>query len=137
MIKEVAPIYLIVRELIRPDDVLIIEEPESHLHPGAQLRLAQIVCRLVDSGVKVLITTHSDLLLRQIGHLAAQSLVQEKESHLKPSDVIICLLKDGALGSTSERIVLPKRGILEDLPTFDEVVKELYEEEQKLERSAK
>jgi predicted ATPase len=137
MIKELAPIYLIVQELITPYDVLIIEEPESHLHPGAQLKFARIICRLVDCGVRVLITTHSDLLLRQIGHIAAQNLVQQEGSRLKPSDVVICLLKDGASGSTSERILLPRRGILEDLPTFDEVVKELYEEEQALERSLK
>jgi predicted ATPase len=134
MIKELAPIYLIVRELIRPSDFLIIEEPESHLHPGAQMQFARIIGMLVQSGVRVLITTHSDLLLREIGHWIAENVIQRAAGLVEPSNVTICWLKETGCGSISERIVLPKRGILEDIPTFDEIVKELYEKEKKLER---
>lgn len=134
MIKELAPVYLIVRELIKSGDFLIIEEPESHLHPGAQMRFARIIGMLVQSGVRVLITTHSDLLLREIGHFVAESLIQARTGPMKPSNVTVCWLKETQYGSVSERIVLPKRGILEDIPTFDEIVKELYEKEKKLER---
>ena len=135
MIKELAPIYLIVQELVEPRDFLIIEEPESHLHPGAQMKFARIISMLVHQGVRVLITTHSDLLLRQIGHIAAKGLVEREARLLEPSNVTICWLKDVEEGSVSEKILLPKRGILEDVPTFDEVVKELYEEEKALERA--
>ena len=134
MIKELAPIYLIVRELIKPRDFLIIEEPESHLHPGAQMRFAGIIATLVQNGVRVLITTHSDLLLREIGHLVAESLIRKGAQQLKPSNVSVSWLRETSFGSISERIALPKRGIIEDVPTFDEIVKELYEKEKKLEQ---
>ncbi len=49
--------------------MLIIEEPESHLHPGAQTIIAHTLTRLVRAGVQVLITTHSTYLLQQIGNL--------------------------------------------------------------------
>ena len=54
---------------MQPGDTLIIEEPEAHLHPGAQADMAVILARLVRAGVKVIITTHSDWLLQEIGNL--------------------------------------------------------------------
>jgi len=43
-----------------------IEQPELHLHPKAQFKLAKIITKAVNSGVKVVIETHSSILLRGI-----------------------------------------------------------------------
>jgi hypothetical protein len=48
---------------------LIFEEPEAHLHLGAQKVLARALVRLVNSGVQVIVTTHGDTLLQQINIL--------------------------------------------------------------------
>ena len=69
MVSELAPLVLYLRGLVRPGDTLIIEEPEAHLHPGAQADMAVILARLVRAGVRVLITTHSDWMLQEIGNL--------------------------------------------------------------------
>ncbi len=69
MVSELAPLVLYLRGLVNPSDTLIIEEPEAHLHPGAQADMAVILARLVRAGVKVIITTHSDWLLQEIGNL--------------------------------------------------------------------
>ena len=69
MVSELAPLVLYLRGLVRPGDTLIIEEPEAHLHPGAQADIAVILARLVRAGVKVIITTHSDWMLQEIGNL--------------------------------------------------------------------
>ena len=53
--------------------MLIFEEPESHLHPAAQRQLARGIVRLVNAGVKVIITTHSDTFVSQINNLLALS----------------------------------------------------------------
>lgn len=69
MVSELAPLVLFLRSGVKPGDTLIIEEPEAHLHPGAQADMAVILARLVRAGVRVIITTHSDWMLQEIGNL--------------------------------------------------------------------
>ncbi len=69
MVSELAPVVLFLRSGIRPGDMLIIEEPEAHLHPGAQTDIALTLAGLVRAGVRVVVTTHSDWLLKEIANL--------------------------------------------------------------------
>ena len=69
MVSELAPIILIARSCLYPFDLLIIEEPEAHLHPGALPLIANCLARLVRNNVRVLITTHSDWLLKSLRNL--------------------------------------------------------------------
>ena len=75
MVSELAPLVLFLRGIVRPGDTLIIEEPEAHLHPAAQTKVALTLARLVRVGVRVIITTHSDWLLEQIGNLVREGEV--------------------------------------------------------------
>jgi predicted ATPase len=54
--------------LIQADagQLVYIEQPELHLHPRAQWNLAQLLARAADRGVKLVIETHSSLLLQGI-----------------------------------------------------------------------
>jgi predicted ATPase len=69
MVSELAPLVLFLRGGIRYSDMLIIEEPEAHLHPGAQTEIALTLAGLVRAGVRVIVTTHSDWLLKEIANL--------------------------------------------------------------------
>ena len=69
MVSELAPVVLFLRGGIYPGDTLIIEEPEAHLHPGAQTDIALTLAGLVRAGVRVVVTTHSDWLLKEIANL--------------------------------------------------------------------
>ena len=69
MVSELAPLVLYLRSIVKPGDTLIIEEPESHLHPGAQTQVAITLAKLVRAGVRVIITTHSEWFLEQISNL--------------------------------------------------------------------
>ena len=77
MVSELAPLVLFLRGIVQPGDTLIIEEPESHLHPAAQTKVALTLARLVRVGVRVIITTHSDWLLEQIGNLVREGEVMK------------------------------------------------------------
>ncbi len=50
-------------------DMLMIDEPELNLHPANQRRLARFIAALIDAGVKVFITTHSDTIIREFNTL--------------------------------------------------------------------
>ena len=69
MVSELAPLVLFLRGGIRYSDMLIIEEPEAHLHPGAQTEIALTLAGLVRAGVRVVVTTHSDWMLKEIANL--------------------------------------------------------------------
>jgi predicted ATPase len=43
-----------------------IEQPELHLHPKAQFKLATIIGKAINRGVQVIIETHSSILIRGI-----------------------------------------------------------------------
>ena len=89
MVSELAPLVLFLRGIVRRGDLLIIEEPESHLHPGAQTKIAQTLARLVRAGVNVLITTHSNYLLQQIGNLIREGeLRKQGESTNESADYL-------------------------------------------------
>lgn len=68
MVSDLAPLVLYLRHVVGPGEVLILEEPESHLHPEAQSALAREIVRLVAGGLRVLVTTHSDWMLHQFAN---------------------------------------------------------------------
>lgn len=55
---------LIVTGLIaQPDDIIIIENPEAHLHPQAQSRLAEFFSKVASCGIQVFMESHSEHIL--------------------------------------------------------------------------
>jgi len=78
MISEIAPLILLLKHSVEPGDLLIIEEPESHLHPATQRYLARAICQMVRAGSRIILTTHSDYLLGEINNFI-------KISNLSPS----------------------------------------------------
>ena len=90
MVTELAPVVLYLRHLVARGDTLIIEEPESHLHPEMQAALARHLARLARSGVHVIVTTHSEWLLDQFANLVRMSeLDTKRRSGLPGSDAAL------------------------------------------------
>ena len=135
MVSELAPVVLYLRHLVQRGSVLIIEEPESHLHPAMQAAFARELARLVRTGVRVVITTHSEWFLEQIGNLVRLFSLPENQRAgisgadvaLSPEEVGAWLFKPGPEGSMVEEVeVDPETGLF---PTdYDEVSQSLYNE---------
>ncbi|MBS1139191.1 MAG: hypothetical protein H6R13_644 [Proteobacteria bacterium] len=53
----------------QPGDVLMIDEPELNLHPSNQRQLARLLARMANSDLRVVISTHSDYLVREMNSL--------------------------------------------------------------------
>jgi hypothetical protein len=67
MITELAPFLILLKQ--GSSRQIIFEEPEAHLHLSAQRSMARALARLVNSGVNVLVTSHSDTFVQQINNL--------------------------------------------------------------------
>ncbi|WP_437313419.1 AAA family ATPase [Sorangium sp. So ce385] len=70
-IKQLTPLLLYLRYRAKPNDFLIIDEPEMNLHPESQAKLLEILGILVNLGVHVLLTTHSPYFMSHLNNLAA------------------------------------------------------------------
>jgi len=55
--------------LAQPGDCLMINEPELNLHPLNQRNIARLLAELVNRGIRVVVSTHSDYMVREWGNL--------------------------------------------------------------------
>ena len=53
----------------KPSQIFVFDEPELNLHPENQRKLARLLAMLVNAGIKVFITTHSDYIIREFNTL--------------------------------------------------------------------
>ena len=68
------------RHVAQKGDLLMVDEPELNLHPANQRRIAKLFARLVNVGVKVFITTHSDYIVKELNTLI---MLNGDKPHLK------------------------------------------------------
>ena len=110
--------------------MVIIEEPEAHLHPANQKLLAELINAMVTNKVQLLITTHSDFLLGQLSLLIKTPVVS---SFIRAAKTNVNLFKYNDLtGSTTvEKVsVTDQEGI--DEREFGKIYEELYQEHLKI-----
>ena len=70
----------------KPDDIVIIENPEAHLHPRGQAEMGNLIARAAAYGVQVFVETHSDHVINGIR-------VAVKRGIVKPEDVNIAFFE--------------------------------------------
>lgn len=81
-----------------------MEEPEIHLHPGAQREIVKILALLVNRGFRVVVTTHSMTVLYTLNNLLQASKlgpdvggdVPDPEFRLDPDQVSVYAFEAGA-----------------------------------------
>ena len=134
MVSELAPVVLFIRHRVGPGDLLIIEEPESHLHPEAQRGVAKVVVDLVRAGVRVMVTTHSDYFLEQISNYVRCSKLSDTQNpdtkqslFLKEEEVGAYVFNQHKKGTVVERLKFDKEGGLSP-EDHNKVSSDLYNE---------
>lgn len=63
-------------------DLLVIENPESHLHPAGQSKIAELCCIAAASGVQIIIETHSDHFLNGVRVATKKGTLQADKSKI-------------------------------------------------------
>lgn len=70
---------------VQPGGLVILENPEAHLHPKGQAELAKLIARVAQNGVQVIVETHSDHVLN--GVLVATKKYESEEQELKKEGI--------------------------------------------------
>jgi len=79
-VRSLLDIGFYLRHVAQPGDILIIDEPELNLHPENQRRIAKLFSRLVNIGIKVFLTTHSDYIIKELNTLI---MLNQDRTYLK------------------------------------------------------
>jgi predicted ATPase len=79
-VRSLLDIGFYLRHEAKLGDLLMVDEPELNLHPENQRRVARLFARLVNLGIKVFITTHSDYIIKELNTLI---MLNHDKPHLK------------------------------------------------------
>ena len=126
--RGLSDLYFFLRHVAQKDQLLIIDEPESHLDTANQIQFARLLARAVHAGLKVLITTHSDYIVKEVNNLlmlsqdfeekdeVVKKLKYSEHDYLKPESVRAYVAENNSLTPCT----IEKYGI--DMPVFDTTI---------------
>lgn len=133
-VKSLFGLWFYLEHQAETGDVIMIDEPELNLHPANQRALARLFARLVNAGLRVVISTHSDYIVREINNLVMlntrfegrDTLVKkfqyDSEDFISHEQVAAYLFDNGTIKHME---VGPEEGIIAE--TFDQVIHSLNE----------
>ena len=110
----VSQVLPVITELLRETTVpsmLLLLQPEVHLHPRAQAALGSLFCQKAGPNRQLIVETHGDHLLSRI-----RMDVRDKKTKLKPDDVSILFFERNELDVSTHSIRLDEEGSVKDAP---------------------
>ena len=137
VVTELSPLILVLKHK-RYVDALFYEEPEMCLHPQLQQKMGRVLCRMVNAGVQMNVTTHSDIILQHVNNMIRLSGREDREEicHrlgytardlLSPQKVKVYQLKTVAGGKTKvEELSCGENGFA--VPTFNDALDRIMDE---------
>jgi predicted ATPase len=117
----------------RPDSIIVLEQPELHLHPAAHGDLAELFAKSAkENNQTFIIETHSENII-----LRLRKLIVENDFGFTKDDLIIYWIEDAELkGKELREITVDEEGVLSDWTegVFNEGMKEILEMQKALRR---
>ena len=109
----------------KKNDIIIVENPEIHLHPAGQAMIGEFFTEVASAGIQVFVETHSDHVLNGVRRGI-------KKQILPPKDVSLNFFRQRAIAETEtlpqvQNISIDKEGNLDAWPEdfFDQLEKDL------------
>ncbi len=115
LVRSLAGLDIYLKYFAHSGDILIIDEPEMNAHPDAQLMIMELLAILANSGITVVITTHSPYIVDHLNNLIAASTLPAVAQDTIASH---CKLnrKDAFIGGDSVATYLfTEQGTVEDI----------------------
>lgn len=69
IVKTMSSLVIYLKHIAQRGDLLIIDEPEMNFHPDVQISLIRIFSMLSKMGLRLIISTHSDYMVREVNNL--------------------------------------------------------------------
>ena len=114
---------------------IFYEEPELCLHPALQKRMGQVLIQMVNAGIRLMVTTHSDIVLQHLNNMIHLKSIQAnaEEYGYKQVDLIdknvvrVYQLSNDKVGLTRvESLSCGTNGFV--VPTFNEALEQIMED---------
>lgn len=112
----------------QPGALVILENPEAHLHPGGQAALAKLIAKVASKGIQVIVETHSDHIINGI-LLACKAYQKNHKQGISNHLVKVYDFHDKEKhASKAEEVVINEDGTLRYQPKgfFDQAENDLY-----------
>ena len=122
-VSQVVPI--VIAGLLDHSETLILEQPEIHLHPKMQMKLADFILSMALSGKKFIIETHSEHIINRF----VRRIVEDENGNIN-SLVGINFVKNTEKGSKIEKVKITEKNGIVNWP--DEFFDQAAEEHQKI-----
>jgi len=99
------------------NQILILDEPEVHLHPKWQLKLAQLIIQLVKDGVRIIVNSHSPYMIEALQRYSEQENLESNSNFYLAQDGVISKIDNSNAKTLSE--IFEK--LSEPFDTFEEI----------------
>lgn len=117
-------------KLIKEKHYLIIDEPETYIDLNNQIKVARIIVKMVNTGLNVILKTHSDFIIKELNNLIMLSNTKDKEKVLAENGYTeneVLNIKDITAYhieyNSIEKMKIDKYGV--DYPHIDKVIEDL------------
>jgi len=140
IVKTLSSLIFYLKYIATKNELIIIDEPELNLHPNNQVYLARVFARLINQGFRLIISTHSDYIIRELNNLIMASSLKRTEpitinSFTYSKEYFLDFNTVGAYlfnfkNSTSRNVTVSKIPISKsgfDVETIDNTIDELNE----------
>lgn len=85
IVKTMSSLVIYLKHIARRGDLLIIDEPEMNFHPDAQISLIRLFSMLSKMDLRLIISTHSDYMIREINNMIMASSLNLSDPELVSS----------------------------------------------------